>query len=49
MIIVFQRGLLDWLLAIWHFTPELTCDGIKSKVAKSDFFRRKSQNAGELR
>ena len=38
MITVFQRGLLDLLLAIWHFTPELTRDGIKSKVAKSDFY-----------
>ena len=47
MIVVFQRELLDWLLPIWHLPPELTCDGIKSEVAKRDFCFVKKLNTRE--
>ena len=60
--IIFQRGLLDWMLPFWTFLSgceirdkihiiykELTRDWVKPKVAKSEFYPLKSQNAGELR
>ena len=58
--IIFQRGLLDWMLPFWTFLSEceirdkihiiykeLTRDWVKPKVAKSEFYPLKSQNAGD--